>query len=153
MSENLFEDDTQTTTQPEMIAWPGGECPVAPRDLVLVEQRDGTRVTAEASTIAWNHLNVASDVMRWCMVEQRDEPVTTKAREVHISIPLPNVAKYLDLSMKFSLNQTVATPTGIGTVVGRSETTFEEPSYLVRKDVTGNLEAYSQLQLKQQIAD
>ena len=68
MSENLFEDDTQTTTQPEMIAWPGGECPVAPRDLVMVEQRDGNRLTAEANTIAWNHLNVASDVMRWRMV-------------------------------------------------------------------------------------
>lgn len=65
---NLFDETPQVT----FIKWDGGECPAYGKDVVCVEYRDGTRVTAEAGTIAWNHLNVNSDVMGWRMVQQTD---------------------------------------------------------------------------------
>lgn len=66
MELNLFDDVPQQV----LSTWEGGECPVHPKDIVLVEHRDGTRLTAAAGGIAWNHLNVNSDVMGWCMVEK-----------------------------------------------------------------------------------
>jgi len=151
MSENLFEDDTQTTTQPEMIAWPGGECPAAPRDLVMVEQRDGTRVTAEASTIAWNHLNVASDVMAWRMVQQYDAPETAQQTGVAALYDGQGakVVEAADASpFAFKMGQYVMVKNGKpGLVIGRAEFHDSEPSYLLRMDTTGNREAYNQSHL------
>lgn len=72
---NLFDEKPQVS----FMKWEGGECPTYGKDVVCVEHRDGTTITAEARTIAWNHLNVTSDVLGWRMVQEFNEPETEQS--------------------------------------------------------------------------
>ena len=64
----------------DWIAWSGGNCPVAPEDLVDFEQKNGVRCQrAQAKMLHWSHSGVFSDIVAYRLSAGEQAPIARPA--------------------------------------------------------------------------